>query len=120
MLMFAGLFGCINQAASIVNPPQGDGGGALTCREIVETCDSQCTDPLCLHGCTGQGTAEAQQQHDTLLSCGERNACTDEECMRASCMAEFEACSGPADQTATDEPAAPESPATDDAPAPTE
>ena len=99
MLIVAGLFGCINQAAGIVNPPP-ESGGTLTCREIVETCDSACTDPLCLHGCTNQGTADAQGQHDALLSCGERNGCTDEECMRANCMGEFEACQGPAEPVA--------------------
>lgn len=85
--------GCISQAARVVNPPP-EGGGTLSCREIVETCDSACTDPLCLHGCTGQGTAEAQPQHDVLLACGERNGCTDEDCMRTSCPGEIEACIG--------------------------
>jgi hypothetical protein len=93
-LIIVGLVGCINQAARITNPPP-EGGGTLTCREIVEQCDATCTQPFCLHGCTNQGTAEAQPQHDALLSCGERNGCTDEDCMRANCMTEFDACQGP-------------------------
>jgi hypothetical protein len=88
------LCGCLNQAARIVSPAP-EGGGTLSCREIVETCDSACTQPLCLHGCTNQGTAEAQQLHGALLGCGERNGCTDEVCMRASCAAEIDACQGP-------------------------
>jgi hypothetical protein len=115
ILIVAGLLGCVNQAARLANPSsgEGEGGGTLTCREILETCDSACTQPLCLHGCTGQGTAEAQPQHDALLSCGERNGCTDEDCMRANCMTEFEACQGPpaAEPPATAEPAAPAEPA---------
>ena len=31
--------GCINQAARIANPPP-EGGGTLSCREIMENCDS--------------------------------------------------------------------------------
>jgi hypothetical protein len=85
--------GCISQAARAVNPPP-EGGGTLSCREIMEQCDSACTQPFCLHGCTNQGTPEAQPQHDALLSCGERNGCTDEECMRTNCMGEFETCQG--------------------------
>jgi hypothetical protein len=96
ILIVVALAGCIQRATALVNPPPPEGGGTLTCREIVETCDSTCTDPLCLHGCTNQGTSDAQGQHDALLSCGERNGCTDEECMRTNCMPEWEACEGPA------------------------
>jgi hypothetical protein len=91
ILIAVGLVGCINQAAKVVNPPP-EGGGTQTCAEIVEQCDAQCTNPLCLHGCTNGGTLEAQQQHDALLSCGERNGCTDEACMRESCTAEVDVC----------------------------
>ncbi len=86
--------GCINQAAKAINPPP-EGGGTLTCAQIVETCDSTCSDPLCLHSCSNQGTAEGTQQHDAVLACGERNGCTNEACMRTSCTAEVETCQGP-------------------------
>lgn len=105
MLILVGFLGCINQATRIVSPAP-EGGGTLSCREIVETCDSACTQPLCLHGCTQQGHADAQQQHDALLSCGQRNGCTDEACMRESCPAEIEICLGPVPPAEPD-PAAP-------------
>jgi hypothetical protein len=94
-LALAGLIGCISQVQSAMNPAPASGGGAtLTCAQIVETCDSTCAQPLCLHGCTSNGTPEAQQQHDALLSCGERNGCSDEDCIRASCPGEVDACQG--------------------------
>jgi len=114
-LIIAMLLGCINQAARVVNPPP-EGGGTLSCREVLETCDSACTNPLCLHGCTGQGTPEAQPQHDALLACGERNACTDEECMRTNCMGEFETCQGLAPGAEPTEPTEPATPPTEPAP----
>jgi len=40
------LAGCINQVARAVNPPPAE-NGTLSCREIVETCDSTCSQPLC-------------------------------------------------------------------------
>ncbi len=114
-------FGCVKQAAQIANPAP-EGGGTLSCREIMETCDSACTQPFCLHGCTNQGTAEAADQHEALLGCGERNGCIDEECMRANCMGEFETCQGlatgaePTEATPPPHLTAPSDPA---APAPT-
>lgn len=93
LLIVVGFVGCINQAAKIINPPP-EGGGTQTCAEIVETCDASCTQPLCLRGCSNNGTTLAAQQHDALLSCGERNSCTDEACMRASCPGEIETCQG--------------------------
>lgn len=125
-LIFLGLLGCINQAARAVNPPP-EGGGTLTCREILETCDSACTQPFCLHGCSNQGTTEASEQHETLLACGERNGCVDEECMRAACPAEIETCFGgpipPAEAESTEpteptEPSAPTEPTAPTEPAP--
>ena len=103
-----GPFGCINQVANAVNPPP-QGGGTMTCAQIVESCDSQCTQPLCLHGCTNNGTTEAQQQHYALLSCGEKNSCTDEACIRASCPTEVDACQGPAPAPTTTDPVPPAS-----------
>ena len=76
--------------------------GTLSCREIVETCDSACQLPDCLHACTARGTAEAQQQHAGLVDCAQRNACMDEDCVRGNCPAESAACeaSGPGTQEA--------------------
>ncbi|MEO8553050.1 MAG: hypothetical protein ABI678_23920 [Kofleriaceae bacterium] len=93
-VVLAGTLGCISQVQNAMNPSPAtsSGGGTLTCAQIVETCDSTCTQPLCLHGCTSNGTPEAQQQHDALLSCGEQHGCTDEACIRSSCPTEVDAC----------------------------
>ena len=111
-LLLIGLAGCINQVQNAINPPSsgGNSGGTLTCAQIVETCDSTCTDPLCLHGCTSNGTPDAQPKHDALLSCGERNGCADEACIRASCPTEVDACQGPPQPTGptNSPPAAPD------------
>ena len=95
-LVLIGTVGCINQVQNAINPSSNNGsaGGTLTCAQIVETCDSTCTQPLCLHGCTSQGTPEAQPKHDALLTCGEHNGCTDEACIRANCPTEIDACQG--------------------------
>jgi hypothetical protein len=92
-----GLAGCFAQVQNLIDPSSSEpvAAGALSCREIIETCDSACTDPMCLHRCTAQGTAEAQPQHDALLTCGQRNGCVDEVCMRTSCPVELEACGVP-------------------------
>jgi hypothetical protein len=87
--------GCIDRAKEALAGPEPEGGGTLTCKQIVETCDSTCSDPLCLHRCSPQGLPEARAQHDALLDCGERSGCTDEACMRASCPTELSACVGP-------------------------
>jgi hypothetical protein len=93
------LTGCIAQmAASVtnaVNPPASGGGGTLTCRQIVERCDAQCGDPLCVQRCGDQGTPEAASQHDAVVECAQRNGCIDEPCIRASCAAEANTCQGP-------------------------
>jgi hypothetical protein len=88
------LAGCIAQVQGLISPAPAT-AGTSTCREIVETCDSACTDPLCLHGCTAHGTTEAQQQHGALLDCAERNGCTDEGCVRGNCPTEATTCEGP-------------------------
>ncbi|MFT3691737.1 MAG: hypothetical protein QM831_01265 [Kofleriaceae bacterium] len=103
-ILIAASIGCISQIQNAVNPPpsSGDGsgsGGGLTCAQIVETCDASCTQPLCLHGCTRNGTPEAQQQHDALLSCGEQHGCTDEDCIRTQCPNEVAACQASATPT---------------------
>ena len=87
--------GCVNKAKEVIQGPEPEGGGTLTCKQIVEDCDSQCSDPLCLHRCSPQGLPEARAQHEALLDCGERASCTDEACMRANCPNELTACVGP-------------------------
>ena len=102
------LVGCISKAKEAIAPAP-EGVGTLTCREVVEQCDSQCGDPLCVNRCTGEGTQEAQGQHAALLDCGQRNGCTDQACMEASCPSEIAACMGPAEPGTApgDEPAPP-------------
>jgi hypothetical protein len=96
------LVGCIAQARQAIAPePQSD--GTLSCKAIVETCDANCSDPLCLMNCTGQGTAEARPQHQALLDCGQQHACTDEDCMRANCPSQIDTCWG--QQGASQQPA---------------
>jgi hypothetical protein len=87
--------GCVSAAKQAI-APEPEGGGTLTCKEIVEQCDAQCSDPLCLHQCTPQGTDEARSQHDALLDCGQRNGCTAQDCMEQNCTAEIQTCMGPA------------------------
>lgn len=98
------LVGCISNAKEAIAPAP-DSVGTLSCREILEQCDSQCGDPLCVHRCTGEGTQEAQGQHAALLDCGQRNGCTDQTCMEQSCPTEIAACMGPS--TATPQGGAP-------------
>jgi hypothetical protein len=88
------LVGCVSKAREAI-APQPEGVGTLSCREVVEQCDSQCGDPICLNRCTGEGTQEAQGQHAALLDCGQRNGCTDQTCMEQSCPTEISACMGP-------------------------
>jgi len=88
------LAGCIAQARQAMAPAEPEGGGTLSCKEIVETCDANCSDPLCLHNCTGQGTPDARAQHGALLECGQQHGCVDEDCMRASCPGQIDACWG--------------------------
>ena len=107
------LVGCVSKAREAI-APQPEGVGTLSCREIVEQCDSQCGDPLCINRCTGEGNEEAQGQHAALLDCGQRNGCTDQTCMEQSCPTEITACMGPTtppeDATSPGEaPASPES-----------
>lgn len=100
------LIGCVSQAKQAL-APEPEGGGTLTCREIVEQCDANCSDPLCLHQCTPQGTEEARGQHSALLDCGQRNSCTDQDCMQQNCPAEITTCMGPTETPSEPTPAAP-------------
>ena len=112
VLIVALVGGCVSRAKEALVGPEPEGGGTLTCKELVETCDASCSDPLCLHRCSPQGTPDARAQHDALLECGERASCTDEACMRASCPTELTACVGPEDS------ATPSGPPSDTPPAP--
>lgn len=99
------VIGCVARAKEAIAPTP-EGGGTLTCREIAEQCDSQCSDPLCLNNCTSQGTAEAAPQHAALLDCGQRNGCSDQSCMQANCPQEIQTCMGPDAAPASEPPAA--------------
>ena len=95
IVIVVALASCISKAKEAIAPAPPEGTGALTCREVVEQCDSQCGDPICLNNCTGQGTPDAASQHAALLDCGQRNGCTDQACMEQSCPNEISACMGP-------------------------
>jgi hypothetical protein len=94
LLTSIALAGCIKQAKDAIAPAP-EGVGTLTCREVVEQCDAECSDPLCLNRCTGEGNEAAQGQHAALLDCGQRNGCTDQACMEQSCPTEIATCMGP-------------------------
>lgn len=100
------LTGCISKAKEAINGPEPEGGGTLTCKEIVEQCDSECSDPLCVNRCTPQGTEEGRAQHQALIDCGQNNGCTDQACMEANCSGEIQTCMGPPSEPASPEPAA--------------
>ncbi len=87
---------CISQAKQAVAPEPPSGTGALSCKEIVEQCDSTCSDPFCIQRCSEQGNADGAAQHHALVDCGQRNSCTDQACMEASCPTEISACMGDA------------------------
>jgi hypothetical protein len=109
--------GCISQAKQAI-APEPDGSGTLSCREIVEQCDSQCADPFCLSRCSNQGTPDGGAQHQALLECGQRNGCIDEDCMRASCPAEIQTCLGDAPDAAPEDAAPADAAPADAAPPP--
>jgi len=88
------LTGCLAQATAAISPTP-SGTGTLTCGQIVETCDSQCGDPLCVRRCGDQGTPDAAQQHAALVECAQGNRCTDEACIRSNCATEADTCGGP-------------------------
>jgi hypothetical protein len=96
-----GLASCINQAKQAV-APEPDGTGTLACRDIVEQCDSQCGDPFCIQRCSGQGNPDGAAQHQALVDCGQRNSCTDQDCMQANCPGEIQTCMGPTTDGAPD------------------
>lgn len=91
LFLFAG---CIAQARASLDPPA-TGGGTLSCREIAEQCDAQCTNPMCVRACGNQGTPDAATLHNAVVDCAQRNNCLDEDCIHASCESEYQACRGP-------------------------
>ena len=98
-LVVLALFGCMKQAQQVMGPDP-DQVGTLSCGEIVENCDAQCTDPICVNKCTGEGTREAQPAHSALMDCAQRNGCMDRDCMEAKCPQEIQTCMGtPAEGT---------------------
>lgn len=94
LVLLMSLVGCIAQARASLDPPA-SGGGTLSCRQIAEQCDSQCTNPMCVRACGNQGTPDAAALHNAVVDCGMRNNCTDQTCMETQCGAEFTACRGP-------------------------
>ena len=87
--------GCVQRMREAVEPTPPAGTGTLTCRQIVETCDRECTDPLCVRSCGDQGTAEAAALHNAVVDCAQTHGCMDEACIRERCGAEADACQGP-------------------------
>jgi hypothetical protein len=84
--------GCINQAKQAVAPDPPQGTGTLSCSEIVNQCDTQCGDPICIQRCSNQGNADGAPKHAALVDCGQRNNCTDQDCIQANCPNEIAAC----------------------------
>lgn len=109
------VFGCIQRVKEAVEPEPPSGAGTLTCRQIVEQCDAQCSDPMCVRRCGDQGTPEAAAQHNAVVDCAQQNGCLDEPCIREHCSAEADTCQGP---EPVGEPLEAEPPAVDGGPAP--
>jgi len=107
LLLALSLLGCVSKAKEAINGPEPEGGGTLTCKEVVEQCDSQCSDPFCVNRCTPQGNDDAKVQHQALIDCGQSNGCTDQDCMEQKCSAEIQTCMGPADGGGPEAPSAP-------------
>lgn len=97
LLLLILVAGCIVQAQNALSP-QSTGNGTLTCRQIVEQCDSQCTNPMCVRTCTDQGNPDSARLHAAVVDCAQRNACLDEPCIRERCAEEATACQGPPDE----------------------
>ena len=81
--------------ACVANPPpQNTPGppGTWTCKQVVESCDSQCSTGICLNACTNQGSPEGARLHAQLIQCAAANRCVDDNCTRAVCNGEVRAC----------------------------
>jgi hypothetical protein len=99
ILLALTLVGCIVQTG--INQPVQPvaGGGTLSCRQIAEQCDTQCTNPLtlpnCVRACSSQGTPDAANVHNAVVDCAQRNNCIDQACVETRCAGEIGACQGP-------------------------
>jgi hypothetical protein len=81
--------------ACVANPPpQNTPGppGTWTCRQIIEHCDSTCGTGICLNACTNQGNPTGAQLHAALIQCAAANRCFDNNCTRALCGPQVDAC----------------------------
>ena len=97
------LLGCMKQAQQVMGPDP-EQVGTYSCREIVENCDSQCSDPICVNKCSEQGTREAQPQHAALVDCAQRTSCMDRDCMEQNCPQEIQTCMGPSAEEQSQQP----------------
>lgn len=76
--------------------------GELGCDELsacADLCETECgNDQDCLDVCNVvcfyEGTADAQEAYDALVTCAEDNGCTDDMCLMDNCDAELGACFG--------------------------
>jgi hypothetical protein len=82
--------------------PAGDAGASLDggateldCPQVFD-CVSVCADgdDPCVEACIGRGSAAALVLANAVLECADRNGCTDEDCLAASCGPELVACAG--------------------------
>ncbi len=94
LVLYVLLAGCIAQARTAIDPPA-SGGGTLSCWQVVEQCDTQCSNPMCVRACGNQGTVDGAALHNAVVDCAQRNSCVDQECIEAQCNAEAQACRGP-------------------------
>lgn len=95
LLLLLLVAGCIVQAQNAISPPPPSGNGTLTCRQIVEQCDAQCTTPMCVRACSDQGNPDGARLHVAVVDCAQSHGCFDEPCIREQCAAEANACQGP-------------------------
>lgn len=82
-------------AACVVNQPTRDQPGPTgtwTCKQIVESCDSTCRTGRCLSDCSYQGSQQGGSLHATLIQCAAANRCHEENCTRAMCGPQVDAC----------------------------
>ncbi|HEY6036184.1 MAG TPA: hypothetical protein VIV58_18035 [Kofleriaceae bacterium] len=82
-------------AACGANSPRPDPPGppgTWTCRQIVESCDSMCRTGMCLQACSNEGNQEGGALHAALIQCAAANRCYDDNCTRALCGPQSDAC----------------------------
>lgn len=66
--------------------------GTWTCRQIIESCDSMCRTGMCLQACSNEGNQEGGALHAALIQCAAANRCYDDNCTRALCGPQSDAC----------------------------